>query len=112
MASPKSAKRAGCLESTRMLPLSGKEYQCALVHWFSTFGHEPDPDTGMWVVVPDYDGRGYRNVSVIHVGGAHLSPIFNTSKFPSSLYYTQSLDYFCAFYINKYINLHAFEVLW
>jgi len=47
---------------------SGKVYQCVLVHWFSTFGCEPDPDTGMWVVVPDYDRRGYRNVSVIAKG--------------------------------------------
>ena len=94
---------------------SGKEYQCALVHWFSTFGYEPDPDTGMWVVVPNYNGRGYRNASVIHVDsivhGAHLSPIFDTSKLPGWLNYTQSLNYFCAFYINKYIDPHAFELL-
>ena len=94
---------------------SGKEYQCTLVHWFSTFGCEPDPDMGMWVVVPDYDRRGYRNVSVIHIDsivrGAHLSPVFNTSKLPNSLNYTHSLDYFSAFYMNKYIDPHAFELL-
>ena len=53
---------------------------------------------GMWVVVPDYDRHGYRNVSVIHINsivrGARLSPIFDTSKLPSSLDYTHSLDYF------------------
>ena len=32
-----------------------KVYPCALMHWFSTFGLKPDPDTGMWVVVPDYN---------------------------------------------------------
>ena len=92
-----------------------KVYPCALVHWFSTFGLEPDPDTGMWVVVPDYDNRGYRNMSVIHVDsivrGAHLLPIFDKSKLPSTLNYTHSLDYFCGFYMNKYIDPHAFELL-
>ena len=94
----------------------GRVYQCTLVHWFSTFGDEPDPDTGMWIMVPDYDRRGYRNVSVIHVDsivrGAHLCPIFDKSKLPSSLNYTHSLDYFVAFYLNKYIDPHAFQLLW
>ena len=93
----------------------GNVYQCALVHWFSTFGQEPDPDTGMWIVVPDYDRHGYRNVSVIHVDsivrGAHLLPVFDMSKLPSSLNYTHSLDYFSAFYINRYIDPHTFELL-
>ena len=38
--------------------IDGELHQCALVHWFSTFGHQPDPDNGMWVVTPDYFGRG------------------------------------------------------
>ena len=28
-------------------------YPCALVHWYSTVGSEPDEDTGLWVVKPD-----------------------------------------------------------
>ncbi|KAJ7692006.1 hypothetical protein B0H16DRAFT_1222483, partial [Mycena metata] len=31
-------------------------YQCALVHWFIPVGDAPDPDTGMWVVEPEYIG--------------------------------------------------------
>ena len=94
----------------------GKVYPCALVHWFSTFGLELDPDTSMWVIVPDYDNRGYHNTSVIHIDsivrGAHLLPVFNKSKLPSALNYTHSLDYFCSFYMNKYIDPHTFELLW
>ena len=94
----------------------GRAFQCALVHWFSTFGDEPDPDTGMWIVVPDYNRRGYRNVLVIHVDSivcvAHLYPIFDKSKLPSSLNYTHSLDYFAAFYLSKYIDPHTFQLLW
>lgn len=93
----------------------GKVYQCALVYWFSTFGLEPDPDTSMWVVVPDYDDHRYRNMSVIHVDSivraAHLLPIFDKSKLPSMLNYTHSLNHFCGFYMNKYIDPHAFELL-
>ena len=97
-------------------PRSGTAYQCALVHWFSTFGPEPDPDTGMWVVALDYGRRGYRDTLVTHVDsivhGAHLSPIFDMSKLPSLLNYTHSLDYFGSFYVNRYIDPHAFELLW
>ena len=75
----------------------------------------PDPDTGMWAVVPDYDGHEYRSVSVIHVDsivrGVRLSPIFDKSKLPSSSNYTPSLDYFCAFCMNEYIYPHTFELL-
>ena len=28
--------------------------QCALIHWFSIFGDQPDPNNGMWIVTPDY----------------------------------------------------------
>jgi hypothetical protein len=31
-----------------------KEYQCALVHWIVPVGETPDPDTGMWVVEPEF----------------------------------------------------------
>ena len=93
-----------------------KVYPCALVHWFSTFGLEPDPDTGMWVVVPDYDNHGYRNMSVIHIDsivrGAHLLPVFNKSKLPNTLNYTHSLDYFCGFHLNRYIDPHTFKLMW
>jgi hypothetical protein len=36
--------------------LNGELHQCALVHWFSISGDQPDPDNGMWVVTPDYFG--------------------------------------------------------
>ncbi|KAF8915774.1 hypothetical protein CPB85DRAFT_1374970 [Mucidula mucida] len=34
----------------------GKEYPCALVHWFDRCGVKPDSKTGMWVVRPDKRG--------------------------------------------------------
>ena len=92
--------------------IAGELHQCALVHWFSTFGDQPDSDNGMWVVTPDYFGTD-RNVSVIHIDSivlaAHLLPIFDQQPLPHTLNYTKTLDSFQGFYVNKYIDYHAYE---
>ena len=33
-------------------------YPCVLVEWYSTIGIEPCPNTGMWMVEPDFDVSG------------------------------------------------------
>ena len=92
----------------------GEPHQCALVHWFSVFGDHPDPDNQMWVVTPDYLG-GVPNLSVIHVDSifraAHLLPIFNADPVPRALNYTQTLDSFQGFYVNKYVDYHTYETV-
>jgi len=92
----------------------GDQHQCALVHWYSIFGDQPDPDNGMWVVTPDYSGSA-RNLSVIHIDSifraAHLLPIFDATPLPRTLNYTKTLDSFQAFYVNKYIDYHAYETI-
>lgn len=92
----------------------GKLHQCALVHWFSIFGDQPDADNGMWVTTPDYSGSA-RNLSVIHIDSifraAHLLPIFDTTPLPRALNYTDTLDSFQGFYVNKYIDYHAYETV-
>ena len=89
-------------------------HQCALVHWYSIFGDQPDPDNGMWVVTPDYFGNA-PCVSVIHIDSifraAHLLPIFDTTPLPRTLNYTTTLDSFQGFYVNKYIDYHAYETV-
>ena len=92
----------------------GELHQCTLVHWFSVFGDQPDPDNGMWVVTPDYSG-GARILSVIHIDSifcaAHLLPIFDTSPLPRTLNYAATLDSFNGFYVNKYIDYHTYETV-
>ena len=92
--------------------IDGELHQCALVHWFSTFGDQPDADNGMWVVTPDYFGT-VRNTSIIHVDSivraAHLLPIFDQQPLPRTLNYTKTLESFRGFYVNKYIDYHAYE---
>jgi len=93
---------------------NGEHHQCALVHWFSIFGDQPDPDNGMWVVTPDYFG-GAPHISVIHIDSifraAHLLPIFDESPLPRTLNYTLTLDSFEGFYVNNYIDYHAYETV-
>jgi hypothetical protein len=89
-------------------------YPCALVHWYSHVEDSPDEDTGMWVVEPDYCEDGTHFVSVIHLDAifraAHLMPVYGDKFVPTHLCYTQSLDAFRAYYVNKYIDHHAFEI--
>ena len=91
-------------------------YPCALVHHFHKTYTDPDPDNGMWVVEPEYVADKSRSMSVIHVDSivraAHLLPIFSiSSTLPPQLRFSLTLDSFRAFYVNKYIDYHAFETV-
>lgn len=94
--------------------IDGDLHQCALVHWFSTCSDKPDADNGMWVVTPEHVSRS-RNVSVVHIDtvvrAAHLLPIFDDQPIPHTLDYTKTLDLFQGFYVNKYIDYHAYETV-
>ncbi|KAJ6620106.1 hypothetical protein B0H10DRAFT_2362631 [Mycena sp. CBHHK59/15] len=90
-------------------------YPCALVTWFLAIGDEPCPDVGMWMVEPDVDRRGKRVMDIIHVDtilrGAHLIGIYRHHFVPRHFKYSDSLDSFKAFYINKYADHHAHEIM-
>ncbi|KAJ6629704.1 hypothetical protein B0H10DRAFT_2381236 [Mycena sp. CBHHK59/15] len=92
----------------------GVTYPCALVTWFSAIGDEPCPDVGMWMVEPDVDHRGRRVLDIIHIDtilrGAHLIGIYGDSFLPRHFKYSDTLDQFKAFYINKYADHHANEI--
>jgi hypothetical protein len=92
----------------------GIEYPCALVHWFSHVGDLPDVDTGMWVVKPDISDDGENLISIIHldtiVRACHLIPLFGPQRVSRALSFTDTLDTFTHFYVNKYVDHHAFEV--
>lgn len=90
-------------------------YPCALVSWFSVIGDEPCPDTGMWRVEPDFDINGDPLMSVVHLEailrGAHLIGIANDEFLPHQLKHTDSLTSFRTFYVNRFIDYHAHEVI-
>ncbi|KAK7684219.1 hypothetical protein QCA50_012543 [Cerrena zonata] len=94
--------------------LDRTEFPCALVSWFSPISDDPCEDTGMWIIEPDLDEHGERMMSVIHLDcilrGAHLIGVAGKDKIPRKLQYSDSLDAFKAFYVNKYIDHHAHEI--
>ncbi|KAG1874418.1 hypothetical protein F4604DRAFT_1880883 [Suillus subluteus] len=89
-------------------------YECAVVLWFNVIGDAPDKDTGMWVVQPSFDDHS-PDISVIHIDAiycaAHLLPIYGTDLIPHHLKFHQSLDNFHAFYVNKFVDHHTFEIV-
>jgi hypothetical protein len=88
-------------------------YPCALVQWFLRAGDSPNDNTGMWIVEPD-DDDGEAVTSIIHldtiVRAAHLLPVFGHEHVSRTLAFTDTLDMFTNFYVNKYIDHHAYEI--
>ena len=93
----------------------GVHYPCALVQWFRHVSEEPDNLTGMWMVEVDRSRDGLPVISVIHTDcilrGAHLIPIFGKDFVPEELVFSDTLDAFAAFYVNRFIDHHAFEII-
>lgn len=91
-------------------------HECALVEWFSHYDSEPDDETGMWIVTPDFDADGSRTRSVVHtdtiVRGCHLIPVYGKDPLPRDFSFHTSLDRFQAYYVNRYIDYHAFETVY
>ncbi|KAK7049380.1 hypothetical protein VNI00_005981 [Paramarasmius palmivorus] len=89
------------------------EYPCALMEWFTRSMDTPDEETGLWVVEPEYDPDGRRTMDVIHLDSiarpVHLLPVFGSDTLPEDFHYSESLDAFRAFYINKFANHASYE---
>jgi hypothetical protein len=87
------------------------KYPCAFVRWFTLNGF--DEDSGMWAVQPEVSD-GMPVCSVIHLDtifrSAHLVPIYGNEPVPRTVFSYNSLDSFGAFYVNKFIDYHAFGV--
>lgn len=120
----KDSEKAGFegLHAARVLLLFSffherQKYECALVHWFSPIDDEPSRVTNMWVVEPDRDNRGKRVCGVIPIGsilrGAHLLPVFGEEFIPlaDKVNFTNSLNCFRAYYVNKFADHHSHEVV-
>ena len=86
-------------------------YPCALVEWFKRIGR--DRLTGMWTVHPDCTCSS-QDKSVLHLDsflhGAHLIPIYNNLRLSLNFKHFYSLDVFKAYYVNKYVDHHAYEI--
>ncbi|KAH9974842.1 hypothetical protein BJV74DRAFT_879675 [Russula compacta] len=91
-----------------------KHYPCALIEWLIP-GDDPDEDTGMWVVRPEYHGNGQQILTIVHLDcisrAAHLLPVFGSSFIPDELHFSDSLDIYCAYFVNNNIDHHCHEFL-
>ncbi|KAJ6552100.1 hypothetical protein DFH09DRAFT_1167844, partial [Mycena vulgaris] len=100
----------------------GRTYLCALVHWFSLHGDEPDPDTGMWVVTPEIEDAGVKSLAIVNLDciarAAHLLPraanplllpVYGSAMLPEDFHFSHSLDAFRAFFVNRYTVHHTFK---
>ena len=78
-------------------------------------GSEPCPDTGMWRVEPEFDESGEHATSVVPLDAilraAHLVGITGEEFLPIDLKHTDSLTAFNSFYVNKFIDYHAHEIV-
>jgi hypothetical protein len=93
-------------------------YPCALINDFHVVGDQPDRNTGMWKVKRAVNHRNRRPIlRVIHLASiiraAHLIPVFkDTSPVADDETPDTTLDTHRRglFYVNKYIDHHAFEI--
>ncbi len=94
-----------------------KTFPCAVVQWFSKVDDAADPVTGFWRVAPDYDESQKPLFQVIHIDSiyraAHLVPDFGDSFIPNKLMRTprRSLDAFREFFVNPFVDHHAYDAL-
>lgn len=89
-------------------------YLCALIKLFIP-EDDPDEDTGMWVVRPQFYGNGRHTLAIVHldciVRAAHLLPIFGSSFVPPKVHYSDSLNVYHAYFVNNNIDHHCNEFL-
>jgi hypothetical protein len=104
----------GCIRLFFSFEFREEVYPCALIQWFLQIGDKPDEDTGMWIVKPDMNEFGSLIWHIIPLGSiiraAHLIGIYGNSHIPSIVTFENSLNAFDSYYVNKYIDHHAFEI--
>ncbi|KAM6496272.1 hypothetical protein JOM56_008978 [Amanita muscaria] len=89
-------------------------FPCVLVEWFTT-RRRPCPKTGMWIVDRDRGRDGSRTLEVIHIDavvrGVHLIPIYGDGFISLDIKFTNSLDRYDTFYVNRYADHHSHEII-
>lgn len=91
-----------------------ESFSCALINWF-IHDEEPDRDTGMWTVQLEHDRQGQPTVEVIDINtiarGAHLLPVYGSSRVPDDFSHHDALDSYNSFFVNHFIDHHAHEFI-
>ncbi|KAG1884782.1 hypothetical protein F4604DRAFT_1878701 [Suillus subluteus] len=89
-------------------------FPCAIVHWYSHILKRRDPDMGMYIVTPATMDDGTPDISIIHIDcvfcAAHLLPVYGANFITCMTSQHDLYDTFDSFYVNKYVDHHAFEL--
>ncbi|KAK1220287.1 hypothetical protein PQX77_016952 [Marasmius sp. AFHP31] len=93
----------------------GQLHECALVEWFLTIEEDADEDTGLWLVEPDIDAdHQCRDMQIISIRtilrAAHLIPVFGSQFLPYKFHYSDSMDAFDLFWVNKYADHNSHDI--
>lgn len=90
----------------------GGTHHCALIREFDYVGDAPDEDTGMWIVRPAFQ-NSQPKFGIIPLNrifrATHLIPTYD-EQISRKFKHTKSLDNFEEFFVNRYIDYHAFEI--
>ncbi|KAH8983882.1 hypothetical protein EDB92DRAFT_1803540 [Lactarius akahatsu] len=95
----------------------GDKFPAALVWWYtlSDDSARRDKATGMWLVEQEYNQHKQPLLGVVHIDtifrAVHLLPYFGWEPVQKHLSYTDTLDSFANFYVNKFADHHSFEIL-
>ncbi|KAH8976953.1 hypothetical protein EDB86DRAFT_3068202 [Lactarius hatsudake] len=88
-----------------------------LVWWYTlsdSSGHR-DEVTGMWLVEREYNRDQKPHLAVMHINtlfcAVHLLPYFSQELVRKGFSYTDTLDSYAIFYVNKYADHHSFKIL-
>ena len=86
-----------------------------LVHWFKLSETSPDEDTDMWVVEHEFECDSSPSLSVEHLDSVvhafHLIPVFGRDFIPVGLHFSETLDIYTRFYVNKFVDLHSHKIV-
>jgi hypothetical protein len=95
----------------------GDKFPAALVWWYtlSDDSARRDEATGMWLVEREYNRHKQPLLGVVHIDtifrAVHLLPYFGREPVQKHFSYTDTLDSFANFYVNKFADHHSFEIL-
>jgi len=95
---------------------AGDDFPVALLWWYTLSEDSGcrDRETGMWLVEREYRNGG-PYLAVVSVGtifhAVHLLPFFGQERVIQSVTQDNSLDSYHAYYVNRYVDHQAFEIL-
>ena len=86
----------------------------AVVQWFLYVIDSCDPDIGIYLVAPSTNDNDTPDTSIIHIDcifhTVHLISIYDVNFLPHEITPHDNYNMFCTYYVNKYVDHHAFEV--